>query len=319
MQPVILSIDLGGTKCAGSIVTRDGRLFEHRKRTISGLHGNEAGQVILDLLAELEEACREDYRIAGIGVSVPGIARQDSGTVWAPNIPGWENYPLREEISAWRKEPCNIYIDSDRACFISGECWKGAAIGMRNAIYLAIGTGIGAGILIDGRILRGTDNIAGAIGWLALDDQYPEGYLDFGCFEYNASGEGLVRLAMDLKSKLHIETGLRTDRMTSADIFNAFEVQDQLAVATIDKAIDYWAKSTANLVSIFNPEVILFGGGVFGPAEKFIGEIYERAKKWAQPLAMEQVDFRKSKLGSKAPLYGVATLAFNSFNDHASL
>ena len=223
------------------------------------------------------------------------------------------NYPLRDSILTRIHDFSDVYFDSDRACFIAGECWQGVAAGKKNVIYMAIGTGIGAGILVDGRILRGAGNIAGAIGWQSLDDKFPEGYREFGCFEYNASGEGLKRLASDLKSELDIETSLKPEIMDTMDLFKAFEDQDQLAKATIDKAIDYWAKSLANLVSIFNPEMIILGGGVFGPAIQFIDEIYKRSKQWAQPVAIMNVKFTSSGLGSKAPLLGVAKLTLDSY------
>src|SRR5690606_7336356 len=119
-------------------------------------------------------------------------SRNKSGTVWAPNIPGWEDYPLKAELEAVLNR-IPVSIDSDRACYILGEYWKGAAQNCEDAIFLAVGTGIGAGILADGRILRGAGDIAGAIGWMALDHPYQEKYIPCGCFEYQASGDGVAR------------------------------------------------------------------------------------------------------------------------------
>ena len=130
-----------------------------------------------------------------MGVSVPGIAHAEEGTVWAPNIPGWDCYPLREVLQASLAPGTPVAIDSDRACSILGEAATGAARGCDHVIFLAVGTGIGAGILIDGRILRGANDIAGAIGWMALDRPYLTEYDECGCFETLASGAGIEKMA----------------------------------------------------------------------------------------------------------------------------
>src|SRR5207249_2920978 len=122
----------------------------------------------------------------------------ERGTVWAPNIPGWDDYPLLEVLHDRLDPGIRIVIDSDRAGYILGETWRGAARGARNAIFLAVGTGIGAGILVDGKVLRGHADIAGAVGWLALDRAYGARYATCGCFEAHASGAGLTATAYEL-------------------------------------------------------------------------------------------------------------------------
>jgi len=311
MQKTFISIDLGGTKCAGAVITETGKILYKIKDKISGLEGVEVGLAIHSIILRLKEELPSGLSLQGVGVSVPGISNQKNGTVWAPNISGWDHYPLLSFLENKLGREMVINIDSDRACCISGEVWQGVAKGYKNAIFLAFGTGIGAGILIDNRILRGNSDIAGAIGWLALDHQYPEGYGQFGCFEYNASGDGLVRLAGDIFKKEQPGTSLDISNLKAEDIFAAHEIKDALALATIDIAIDYWAKGVANLVSIFNPEIIIFGGGVFGPGLKFLDRIYVRSKKWAQPIAIQEVKLAGGQLGVDAQLLGAARLAMD--------
>jgi glucokinase len=308
MQKIFIAIDLGGTKCAGAIINDKGQILEKSVEKIAGLKGEAVSKQIAALISSLIDCLAPSLKLAGIGISVPGISYQDKGTIWAPNIPGWEDYPLLEDLKNIFGHSIPIHIDSDRACSISGEVWLGAAKGVQNAIFLAFGTGIGAGILVDGEILRGKDDIAGSIGWFVLDDQYPEGYRQFGCFEYNASGDGLARLSKDLNTKGKFETNMNMDMITAKDIFQASNEHDPLARETIRVAIDYWAKAVANLVSVFNPEVIVFGGGVFGPAIKFLDQIYERSKQWAQPIAIEQVKLVGGQLGVDAQLLGASYL-----------
>jgi len=252
--------------------------------------------------------------INSIGIAVPGISHKKSGTVWAPNISGWENYPLLQEVKEISNE-IPVSIDSDRACYILGESWKGSAKGCSDAIYLAVGTGIGAGILVNGSVLHGAYDIAGAIGWMALDRPFEDKYISCGCFEYHASGEGLTKIAREIIQSNNRASELsKLVAITARDIFSAYEKNDAVAIAVIKQAIEFWGMAIANLVSLFNPEKIILGGGVFGPAIKFISGIREEASKWAQPVSMQQVSIEASALGSDAGLYGAALVALQNLN-----
>ena len=311
MPADIISIDLGGTKCAGALVSESGNISGKKETKITGFRGDEAGDIVVHLCQELfgqNQSARN--KIRGIAVSVPGISYHEKGIVWAPNIPDWTDYPLKDKLLNAFGKSVTVNIESDRSCAIAGECWLGAAQGLKDAIFLAFGTGIGAGILVDGHILRGKSDIAGAIGWLVLDDIFHDGYEKFGCFEYNASGDGLVRVAKDFYNTNmdFLDTDLNISELSSEMIFDEYEKGDKLSTEVIRRAIRYWGRSAANLVSIFNPEMIIFGGGLFGPAAKFIDDIYMEAKKYAQPVAMKEVIFRKAQLGNDAPLLGAAWL-----------
>ena len=197
-----------------------------------------------------------------------------------------------------------------------GELWKGNAVGCRDAIFLSVGTGIGAGILVNGEILRGSHDIAGCIGWMALQRPYSEQYRNCGCFEYYASGEGIAKVAKsDLSDNEDYEGMLRStgmDSLTSQDVFAAYEKGDPIAVSVINQCVDFWGMAVANLVSLFNPEKIIFGGGVFGPALSLLPAIYEEALKWAQPVGITQVTLIGSGLKGDAGVYGAGFLALKS-------
>src|SRR5690606_35873270 len=255
--------------------------------------------------------------VKSIGVSVPGISRRETGTVWAPNIPGWDDYPLLKEIQdACPNVP--VIIDNDRACCISGEIWRGNAKDCKDAIFLAVGTGIGAGILSGGQIVRGAHDIAGAVGWMALQKPFLMKYISYGCFEYYASGDGIARLTRELLNIRQEYKGTLREasaELTAHHVFAAYEKNDPVAVTVIRECIEYWGMAVANLISIFNPEKIILGGGVFGPATKFIPRIGEEALKWAQPISASRVTLAQSALGGKAAIYGAAFLALNHI-DH---
>jgi glucokinase len=183
-----------------------------------------------------------------------------------------------------------------------GEIWRGNARGAHNAIFLAVGTGIGAGILADGRVLRGQHDIAGAIGWLALDRPYEDKYRSCGCFEYYAAGPGIGNAAQ--------ERGLAN--ASTEDVFAAYHNGDARAREVIETAINYWGMAVANLVSLFNPEIIVFGGGVFGPATSLLDRIYDEAFQWAQPISIHQVKLVPSRVGNDAGVYGAEYCALNA-------
>jgi glucokinase len=306
----LIAIDLGGTKIAAGVFSSEAELLHINNIQLNSATGKLVGKLLTDQVSALIKS--SDVKVTGIGVSVPGISNQRTGTVWAPNIQGWENYPLLQEIKSVAPD-IPISIESDRSCYILGEMWKGNAVGCSNAIFIAVGTGIGAGIVADGNIIHGSADIAGAIGWMALHHPYREEYVQCGCFEYNASGNGIARLAKKLLYEDEMYNGalkkVKAEELTSHDIFTAYDHDDPLAVKVIRNAIQYWGMAIANLVSIFNPEKIIMGGGVFGPAIQFIPDIYEEAKKWAQPISITQVTIVPSKLGNNAGLYGAGYLA----------
>jgi len=308
-----VGVDLGGTKLAAAAFTDTGDIIVRETIPLAGREGAAVGSLIAEHLKRL---CL-DHQSEAAGVCVPGLYRADRGTVWAPNIGGWENYPLLDELRSSLGSNVRLTIDSDRAAYILGETWLGAARGASDAIFLAVGTGIGAGILSGGRIIRGHGGVAGAIGWLALDRPFAARYVQHGCFEDQASGLGLVRVARDLIRADTAYVGwLRKknpDDLEATDVFAAHDQGDRIAVKVIDNAIELWGMAAANLVSLFNPEIIVFGGGVFGPATKFLERIRAEARKWAQPIAIEEVRMVASSLGGDAGLIGAGRLAMTPY------
>lgn len=310
---ILLGIDLGGTKLAASLFDHNGINLFKKIVPLESRSGAQVGQLVADTIGfSLDQAKRMGYKIDSLGISVPGICFRDVGTVWAPNISGWDYYPLLSEVRKITGD-IPVIIDNDRSCSILGEVWMGKAKGCRDAVFIAVGTGIGAGILVNGEVLRGSNDIAGAIGWMALDRPYKNKYIGIGCFEYHASGEGIARVTKELLRKDRTYSGrLRSidpESITSHDVFAAFEEDDPVASEIIESCIEFWGMAVANIVSIFNPEKIIFGGGVFGPGGRFLHAIRNEAEKWAQPVSMKQVTIEVTELGGDAALFGAGFLA----------
>ncbi|MHB8838850.1 MAG: ROK family protein [Gemmatimonadaceae bacterium] len=310
----VIGLDLGGTKLAGALFDANGAVIAEDTTMIERRGGGEVGTLVIAALHRLMARAPD---VAAIGVSVPGIAHAKSGRVWAPNIAGWDDYPLRDELRASLSyEDLPVVIEADRSCCIMGEVWHGAARGSRNAIYVTVGTGIGAGILVDGRILHGAHDIAGAIGWMALDRPWDEKYRPCGCLEHYASGDGIARYAHEL---LAARPGYRGElravppnALRAPEVFRLYDAGDEIAMAVLHRAIELWGMATANLVSLFNPERIIFGGGVFGPAARFLPDIAREARRWAQPISIGQVELAASSLGGTAALHGAAHFALRA-------
>jgi glucokinase len=311
----VIALDLGGTKVAAALISDEGNIIISETQSLDKRKGRDVSDLILQKANDIfEKAIAKNISVSSIGICVPGISHAKTKTVWAPNIEGWHDYPLFEELqNGLEDKNIKIKIDSDRACYILGEVWKGNAKQCSDAIFLSVGTGIGAGILIDNKVLRGAHDIAGAIGWMALEKPFNKKFISCGCFEYSASGEGIAKVAREWLRDARYKESLLTDKdhdsLTAKDVFDAYEMHDMLATDVINNAIQCWGMAVANLVSLFNPEKIIFGGGVFGPALKFLDAVYDEAKKWAQPISISHVQLQGSALGGDAGLYGAGYLA----------
>lgn len=318
----VIGIDLGGTKIIGAIFDKEGNVLCKTSHLLDKRAGKDVGLLVLQTIDELIGLSTKALSdISALGICVPGIADSKTGLVWAPNIPDWEEYPLQKEIEEHINNDIKVSIASDRTCYILGEAWRGAAQGLKNVMFIAVGTGIGIGMLIDGKVVHGHGDVVGAAGWLALETPYFDEYERYGCLESYASGDGIARhtrklLKEGLLFRESILYKLNPETLTAKDLFDAYSRGDSLAKFVIGKAVIMWAMAAANLVSLLNPEKIIWGGGVFGPAAQLLDRIYTEACRWAQPVAIQQVTFEKTQLPpGEAGLYGAGHLALLSLDN----
>ncbi|MCG2462143.1 ROK family protein [Flavobacteriaceae bacterium F89] len=317
---VVLGIDIGGTKISAALFDLKGDVLHKEIVSLGDREGSEVMELVRTMVVHSLDLAKNIARlVVAVGACVPGIYDPIRKTVWAPNIRGWDNYPLWLQLTQIVGDTCiNIAVESDRSCYILGEVWKGCAHGCSDAIYLSVGTGIGAGILSNGRIITGNRGIAGSVGWMALEPPYDKKYDSWGNFEHYASGNGIARSALESlrkpRARVSILDGMPEDKITAHHVFSAFEKQDPVAEEVLARAVVYWGMAVANLVSIFNPQKVIFGGGVFGPAVKLMDSIFMESKKWAQPLAIREITVEASILKGDAGLIGAGYLAIKSLN-----
>ncbi|MCL1973878.1 MAG: ROK family protein [Bacteroidetes bacterium] len=307
----VIALDIGGTKIAGALFESDGRMYHHCKQLLEQRSGNQVGDLAVEVIRKVLTASAP-AKIDGIGICIPGIVYSKTGLVWAPNIPGWDDYPLADHIRAELSElSVPVIIESDRSCHILGEVWKGAAQGCDNAVFMAVGTGIGVGILIDGKLLHGQSDIIGAAGWMALQPPYLSDYNACGCFESYASGEGLgIQARKMLEEDATYNGPMRQKKIaeiSAYDVFAHYASGDPVSVAVLRKAVEFWGMASANIVSLLNPQKVIWGGGIFGPAVPFIDDIYREALRWAQPISIRQTEFTAARV-EEAGLLGAAHL-----------
>jgi glucokinase len=294
MPDFVLAVDIGASNIRAAKVSDTGRISHHFEAATPRKGGTAVVDAVLELLKKIP---RKDVR--ALGVDVPGLA-YSNGDCWAPNIQGWKRMCLGKRLREQLQLPA--IVESDRNAFVVGEAWKGAARGCRDVIFVAIGTGIGAGILVNGHLLRGHNELAGCVGWMAVRDEFLPHYAKMGCLESHAAGVGIGLAA-----------SRRLERKMAAQDVTLLAVQgDKCAREILEEAGYYLGLCLANLVSILNPEIIVLGGGVAAAGELVLCSARKAMMRWAQPIAVRQTRLVCSSLGGAASLLGVAKLAFDT-------
>lgn len=283
-KDLVVGIDLGGTRfrvalfdLAGKIVRRQSWLTEPASGPM---------RVIERLASATREVCTPEglARIAGVGLGSPGPLDPWSGIILeTPNMPGWDHIPLASLMSQYLGVPA--YIGNDANLAALGEFFGGAGKGLRNLVYFTVSTGIGSGIIINGRLLLGAHGLAGELGHTTI---LPDGPLcgcgNFGCLEALASGTAIgrdarARLAAGEVSELRELVGDQIDKVDAQAVAGAALSGDPLSLSVFGSAARYLGIGVVNALHAFDPEILVIGGGVsragdllFGPVRKVINE-----------------------------------------------
>ena len=311
----VLGIDIGGTNLVVGSVAEDG----------SALHAldsepthAEAGQTdVLDRLITLAqrtiERTRKEVRgadIIGVGVGAPGPLDTKRGIVLlTPNL-GWVNLPLRQIIHERLGLPAAL--DNDANCAVLGEWWMGAARGTRNAIGITIGTGIGGGIIVDGKLYHGASDCAGEIGHTTIDTEGRRGKCgNYGCLEAYASGPNIaMRAVEELKagavSRLADYVGGDLRQVTAQTVYQAAHDGDQLALEVVNDTAKFLGVGIANLLNVFNPEVVVVCGGVTLAGDRLFDPLRREVARRAFKPAVSVCRIIPCELSGTAGVYGAA-------------
>jgi len=312
----ILAVDLGGTRLRAAIVTASGKIIKEVNRNTNAVKGP---QYILDnlfnALKDLLKICNLDPRnIKAISVAVAGAVDVNEGILTtSPNIPGLINIPLRKIIL--KEFGIKTFIENDVNAAAVGEFIYGKAKNVKNFVFLSIGTGIGGGIFINGKLYGGVDGTAGEIGHMVIKDKGPRCKCgNRGCLEALCSGSAIEREMIKKLRKHKITEWMKFDKkrfhlISAREIGEAAAKGDKLSLETINEASYYLGIGIGNIINIFNPQMIVLGGGVSGMGRLLIEPAEQYAMNIAFKLPAESVKIVQSALGNKAGILGASALS----------
>ncbi len=286
MKTNIIGVDVGGTKCAVTYGQKEGFELHIREKIRFATTGVD--ETIANIVRAVDDVMRKNGLTAGntaaIGVSCGGPLDSRTGVVMSPpNLPGWDNIPIVKLLGDRFGIRTGIHNDAN-ACALAE--WKfGAGIGARNMAFLTCGTGLGAGLILDGKLYAGTNDNAGELGHIRLSDFGPVGYGKCGSFEGFASGGGIAQLARFKVSEKH-QMGQRVswcapgqlDEITARDVADAAAAGDELALEIYRISATYLGRGLAIVIDLINPEVIVIGG------------IYTRNREMMEPFVLREIE-----------------------------
>lgn len=315
----VLAVDIGGTKIITAIITADGQvLAEACQPTLAG-EGVPAviGRLFSAIDNLLQQNSLKTSHLRGISLAVAGPIDSKRGIVTvSPNMPDWHDVPLREMIR--QRYEGETFLVNDASAAALGEHRFGAGRGINDLVLLTLGTGIGGGIIIDGRLYGGAGGAAGEIGHMVIDVNGPAcGCGRRGCLEALASGtavarETIKRLRQGEKSSLAAMVGGRLEDITAEKVGEAARQGDGLAQDVLSRAAKYLGVGMANLINIFNPQMIILGGGMANIGAPLLDPARQVALAQAFPIAAGAVSIVTAELGEAAGIYGAAAFAFGN-------
>ena len=309
MSNYMFGVDVGGTTVKIGMFDKDGNkqaVWEIPTRT------GEQGIHILPDIAEAIQGCMtkegiDKDDVIGIGIGVPGPV-DETGTVHRAVNLGWGTFNIRETMEGLTGIHTEAGNDANVAAL--GECWKGGGRGCRNMVMVTLGTGVGGGIIIGGKLVSGATGASGEIGHLHIEDDEKEpcNCGNYGCFEEYASATGVVRIASRMLAKSKKNSTLRSlEQLTSKEIFDAAAAGDELAGQITERYGYYLGKGLAAVASVVNPEMFVLGGGVSKAGENLIALLRPSFKEYCFHGAAD-VKFALATLGNDAGMYGAAKL-----------
>lgn len=308
MAKVLFGVDVGGTTVKLGLFDAEGNVkdkWEIPTRTEDkGSHIIEdiAGSILVKM--KQEDLVKED--VIGVGMGVPGPVKSDGTVLKAANL-GWGIFNPSNELSDLLGVPVKTGNDANVAAL--GEMWKGGGQGYSDMVAVTLGTGVGGGVILGGRMLSGSNGAGGEIGHIHLDDNEEEqcGCKNRGCLEQYASATGIVRLAKKKLAATSKESVLRNEEVSAKSIWDAVKTGDELAIEVAEMYGEYLGKGLAAVAAVINPEIFVIGGGVSKAGRVVIDYMEPYFKKYAFHGATN-AKFALAKLGNDAGIFGAAKL-----------
>ncbi|MDX1953384.1 MAG: ROK family protein [Verrucomicrobiota bacterium] len=312
----LVGVDLGGTKILAGIFNQQLKCLGKSKTSTKATRGSAAViERIAHCVSDAVDECDLDLKqVRGIGIGAPGAVDPETGKViFAPNL-GWEDIPLKKELEKLLNIP--VFLENDASICTLGVHTVELDSRPRHLVGIFLGTGIGAGLILDGKLFSGFNRTAGEIGHMVLEVAGPKCACgNRGCFEALAGRQAIFRriqtaIKEGQKTVLTEMLGSDLSDMRSGDLRKALKRGDKLVEKVIEEAAEYTGIACANIINLINPEVIVLGGGVIDALEdEMMAIILETAHDYALAGTDRNIEIRASKLGDDAGIYGGAVLA----------
>lgn len=311
MNEIVLGTDLGGTNLRMAAIDRTGRiLYRTKKETPQSGDAHEIVAAIKRAADECLQMIEGQGQVGAIAVAVPGIINSENGIVLkAPNVPALDGFRISAVLEAELNLPC--FLENDANAAAVGESWLGASKGIKNSICVTLGTGVGGGIILDGKVLHGIDGTAGEIGHIGVEPfGAPCGCGSRGCVEQYSSATAIVRLTQELGGQYPKSTLPDKPRLSSLEIYEAGKQGDELALEVFRKQGFYLGIALAGLINVLNPEVLVIGGGAAAGWDLFIPQTVSVIRERAYREPAERAKIMRAECGDDAGILGMARLAF---------
>lgn len=319
----VIGIDLGGTTAKIGILSQSGDILS--KWELSTDISEEGTKIVPNIIQSIkayldfEKLSSEDF--LGIGMGTPGTVNRKNGTVIGAFNLNWKTLqPIREQFESSTGIP--FFLDNDANVAALGEQWKGAGNNETNVSFITLGTGVGGGLVTDGKLIHGAVDAAGEVGHITVE---PGGYEctcgKKGCLEQYASATGIVRLARDLAKEYSEESDLKTlvlsnDPLDSKAIFDAAKAGDTYANFVVDRFAYYLGLAMGNIANILNPSTIVLGGGVSKAGEFLVEKVSKVVEEFTFPTIRSVTKIKIAELENDAGMIGAASLVINELENN---
>ncbi|MCZ2258503.1 ROK family protein [Sporosarcina sp. G11-34] len=307
----VVGVDLGGTKIATALHDHKGKVLHRVEYQTTKLKNAEE---VINCLVDSVKEVRGDYPILGVGVASPGAVDTERGIILnGTNLPGWSNIPLQQVMESKLELPVQVVNDANAAAW--GEYYAGAGRRSKTMVYVTISTGIGSGIVLDGKLVIGSNGFAGELGHTSIGQDGPQCSCgQIGCWEAYASGTSMARFAAEAaEENATLMTELAEMDGTSIGakhLFEAAALFDKVACEVVDEVTDYVALGLKNIVHTFNPDCIVIGGGVSSAGDDLFTPVFEKTRKLVMKPYRDTFRIVPALLGKDVGVIGAATLCF---------
>lgn len=316
MKQYCFGIDIGGTTVKCGLFTTAGEVLDKWEIVTDTSEGGKGilPDVARTILDKMEEKHLDRDQIAGVGVGVPGPVLKERDVAVAVNL-HWGYTMLADDLEKLLGGGISVKVGNDANVAALGEMWKGGGEGYRNLIMATLGTGVGGGIIVDGKIVTGAHGAGGEIGHACVEPEEPEACNcgNHGCLEQMASATGIVRLAKRYLAEYKGKTVLNPSRISAKSVYDALKAGDEAAAAIVEQVSDYLGNALAIFSCVVDPEVIVIGGGVSKAGQILIDNVKKYYQKYAF-ISCKDTPIVLAELENDAGIYGAAKLALDGQN-----